>query len=98
MLKIGPTKGCKGCDSDSSAHNAERIARYQKAFGAPPSTPAVEPPTCEKRRKFQVTSWKMRIMSMNRQVSQRPKRMKFLNDLRPLTMKMLKLKIVFTLA
>ena len=47
MLKIGPTKGCKGCDADSSAHNAECIARYEEAFGAAPSTPAPEPPTFE---------------------------------------------------
>ena len=46
MLKIGPAKGCKGCDADSSAHNAECIARCEKAFGAPP-TPAIEPPTFE---------------------------------------------------
>ena len=40
MLKIGPAKGCKGCDADSSVHNAECIG-----FGAAPPTPAAEPPT-----------------------------------------------------
>ena len=47
MLKIGPTKGCKGCDADSSAQNAECVARCEKAFGAAPPTPAIEPPTFE---------------------------------------------------
>ena len=33
MLKIGATVGCKGCSNDTSAHNAECIARFEEAFG-----------------------------------------------------------------
>lgn len=33
MLKIGATPGCRGCDNDSSAHNAECVARFEKEFG-----------------------------------------------------------------
>ena len=33
MLKIGATKGCKGCENDTSSHNQECIARFEKAFG-----------------------------------------------------------------
>ena len=33
MLKIGATAGCKGCENDTSAHNAECIARFEEAFG-----------------------------------------------------------------
>jgi hypothetical protein len=33
MLKIGATKGCKGCENDTSSHNQECIARFEEAFG-----------------------------------------------------------------
>ena len=33
MLKIGATAGCKGCSNDTSAHNAECIARFEEVFG-----------------------------------------------------------------
>ena len=41
--KIGPTPGCSACDNDKSNHNAECIARFEKAFGREskaPETPA----------------------------------------------------------
>eukprot|EP00435_Cladocopium_sp_Y103_P067213 s690_g29.t1 len=44
MLKIGATKGCKGCENDTSAHNAECIARFEEAFGRKEADgPFVEP-------------------------------------------------------
>ena len=33
MLKIGATRGCKGCENDTSSHNQECIARFEEAFG-----------------------------------------------------------------
>ena len=33
MLKIGATKGCKGCENDISSQNQECIARFEEAFG-----------------------------------------------------------------
>ena len=33
MLKIGATKGCKGCENDTSSHNPECIARFEEVFG-----------------------------------------------------------------
>ena len=33
MLKIGATKGCKGCENDTSSHNQECIALFEEAFG-----------------------------------------------------------------
>eukprot|EP00435_Cladocopium_sp_Y103_P038967 s909_g10.t1 len=33
MLKIGATVGRKGCENDTSAHNAECIASFEEAFG-----------------------------------------------------------------
>ena len=41
--KIGPNPGCSACDNDKSNHNAECIARFEKAFGREakaPETPA----------------------------------------------------------
>ena len=32
MLKIGATKGCKGCEKDTSSHNQECIALFEEAF------------------------------------------------------------------
>ena len=33
MLKIGATKGCKGCENDTSSHNQACIERFEEAFG-----------------------------------------------------------------
>jgi len=33
MLKLGATKGCKGCENDTSSHNQECIALFEEAFG-----------------------------------------------------------------
>ena len=42
--KIGPTPGCSACDNDKSSHNAECIARFEKAFGRETKAPATPAP------------------------------------------------------
>ena len=50
FLELGPTPGCSACENDGPNHSAERIARFEAAYGgdkgAPP-TPALHriPPT-----------------------------------------------------
>ena len=42
--KIGPTPGCSACDNDKSNHNAECIARFEKAFGRQSKAPETPVP------------------------------------------------------
>ena len=42
--KIGPTPGCSACDNDKSNHNAECIARFEKAFGRESKVPETPVP------------------------------------------------------
>ena len=42
--KIGPTPGCSACDNDKSNHNAECIARFEKAFEREPKAPETPAP------------------------------------------------------
>ena len=42
--KIGPTPGCSACDNDKSNHNAECIARFEKAFGRESKAPETPVP------------------------------------------------------
>ena len=68
FLALGPTPGCSSCENDRSDHNAERIARFEAAYGgereAPPTpalrrippTPSMPPPAVEedRSRRFEV--------------------------------------------
>ena len=42
--KIGPTPGCSACENDKSNHNAECIARFEKAFGRESKAPETPVP------------------------------------------------------
>ena len=42
--KIGPTPGCSACENDKSNHNAECIARFEKAFGRESKVPETPVP------------------------------------------------------
>ena len=44
MKKIGPTRGCKGCEKGSYNRNAECVARFEAEFGVRDGDSVVEPP------------------------------------------------------
>ena len=44
ILKIGPTRNCRGCENGSYNHNAECVARFEAEFGVRDGDKVVEPP------------------------------------------------------